>query len=166
MGKHKYYHSEWEFTFKDKDGNVVDHFVKKNALVDQGEWLLLSKFFLDLPADVPAGFYIRLCQDTLDEADILTTLTGEPTEHGYAAVAIERTRVGWPTFELHGGDWRLVSKQVTFTATGGEIGPVNTAFLATTSDNLGYLIAFVNFDVERTILDGGSLIVSLWVKLA
>jgi len=163
MKKHDWYHSIWEFELRDKNGKLIDKWSQRNALVDQGENNILDSYFRGLNA--PIEFYLRLCNDTLDEGDQLNTIVGEPTANGYAAQLIERSDVGFPTIELHEGDYRIISKQVTFTATGGDIGPVNTGYLATTSTNLGKLIAFVNFDVPRTILNGSSLLAKFQVKL-
>jgi len=158
---------KWEGIFhleiRDKDGNVTWKKSIRNALTNQGENSMLNTYFRGTSA--PTTFYFRLCNDSLDVGDSLTTIVGEPSGNGYAAQAIERSAVGWPTIALHESAWRIISKEVTITAAGGDIGPVSTGYLATTLNNTGILIAFVNFDVPRTILDGSSLVAKYQVKL-
>ncbi len=60
-------------------------------------------------------------------------------------------------------DWRVISKTVTFSASGGTIGPVQYAFLATSSDNSGKHVAFKGLSQERTINDGESLDVQITI---
>ena len=154
----------FELEIRDKFGNVTWKKKIHNALTNQGENSVLNTYFR--ATTQPTAFYFRLCNDSLDVGDALTTIVGEPASiNGYEPKIIERTDVGWPTIELNEGAWRIVSKQVTITASGGDIGPVNTGFLATTLNNTGLLVAFVNFDVPRTILDGSSLIARYQVKL-
>jgi hypothetical protein len=93
-------------------------------------------------------------------------LNEPPATYGYAAQLVERSTVGFPTKELSEGDWRLTSKEVTFTASGGQIGSVNTAYLATTSNNNGILIAYLALSMARTVIDGDSMIVQLRIKLS
>ena len=114
------------------------------------------------------GFTIRLCFDTLVVTDTLSTMLGEPSGNGYAAQTLERSSVGFPTKELNEGVYRLVSKTITFTASGGSIGPVNTAVLATsnTVSANDKLIAFRALAMTRTILDGDSLTVQFRLKLS
>jgi hypothetical protein len=159
----KFWDGLFTFELRDKDGLLIAEFQRPNALTYQGESVLLDLFFRGLNA--PAQFYFRLCNDTLDVGDVLTTITGEPTSNGYAPQLIERSDIGWPTIELHDGAYRVVSKQVTITASGGDIGPVNTGYIASTLDNTGILVAFVNFDVPRTILNGSSLLAKYQVTL-
>jgi len=58
----------------------------------------------------------------------------------------------------------VVSKEVTFTASGGDIGPLNGAFLCTSSDATGALIGAVATGVERTIIAGDQAILDLKFK--
>lgn len=168
-GKHKWYDCVWEWKHV-RNGEVIWTDKKRNALVDEGEQSILRAYFLNdnnPPWNVDR-FFIRLCNDTILESDTLATIVGEPeAAYGYAAVQINRdaSADGWPTIELDSGDWRVVSKVVTFTASGGTIGPVSTAFLATTSDNSGRLIAINGLSLARTILDGDKLEGVLRIKL-
>lgn len=170
MLTHPFYNAVWTIKHLNKDGKVVHEEQTRNALVDEGESLMLDVFYRN--QNSPTQFYARLCnQSGLDEATTLTTITGEPAmpgdplNTGYEPQLIERSAVGFPTLELHQGDYRVISKQVTFTASGGEIGPVSAIFLATTSGNSGKLVAFVILSMQRTLLNGDSLIASFTVKL-
>ena len=111
-------------------------------------------------------FYIGLYRGTVIETTTLSTVPNEPAAlYGYSRLAVERSTTGFPTLEqADDGNWRVVSKEVTFTASGGDIGPVNGAFLCTSSDNSGAIMGAVAVGVERTIKAGDSSIVSLKFK--
>ena len=131
MSKHKWWEGMWEIELRDKNGRTIEKEITQNALVDQGEQLLLDSFFRG--QNTPTGFYIRLCNDTLDEADTLSTLRGEPTDNGYSAQGLQRSVSGFPILELDDSDYTITSTNIQFSASGGDISQVNTAFLATSS---------------------------------
>jgi len=58
----------------------------------------------------------------------------------------------------------VVSKEIELTASGGNIGPVNGAFIATTLDNSGSLIGAVAMAVERTVLAGDRILFQIRAK--
>lgn len=156
------------FRIRCYDKNKKLKWVEKgyNSLATEGAKLILGTFFKDV-VTAPTEFYIRLCNDTLVKSDTLTTIQNEPAAtYGYAAQLVERSSTGWPTEVLDEGDWKLTTKEVSFTANGGDIGPINTVYLATTSDNLGILIAFKALSLSRTIVDGDTALVDYPVKLA
>jgi len=163
MGKHKWYEGIWLVRHEDKHGNILYKDTIKNILVDQGEFLMLDTFFRAL--NTPTTFYVRLCNDIVAETDTLSSVQNEPSGNGYVAAEVTRDNVGWPTLELNSGDYRVVSKELSYTASGGDIGPVNCAYLATTSDNSGYLISAVALALSRTVVDGDTLYLQLAVKL-
>ena len=154
----------WHFAIKDKDGNIVDQWDQKNSLADEGEENVLDQYFRSQNA--PTTFYVRLYNDTPVDTDGLADLTNEPSGNGYSAQEIERSVVGWPTLVLDSGDFKITSKTVTFTASGGVIGPVTYAVLATTSNDTGKLILYVALSTTRTLADGESLEVTISGKLA
>jgi len=164
MGKHLFYDAEWVIKLI-RNGQVIWEDVGKNALADQGEEAILESFFRGDATYTPTQFYVRLCNDTLTETDVLSSVLNEPSGNGYSAQLLERSTTGFPTKELHDGDYRIVSKELTFTASGGQIGPVITAYLATTSDNSGILLAYRSLSMTRTILDGDSMTVQMRIKL-
>ena len=157
-----------DFRHLDKNGRVLwESLDNRNALADEGEYAVLDVFLRGGTA--PAGFYIRLFNCSPVETDTLATLTGEPAgTYGYAAKAVNRdaTAAGWPSLALDLGDYMATSVTVTFTASGGVIGPVTNAILATTSNNAGKLIAYVALSQTRTLADGESLQVTYKVKLS
>ena len=110
-------------------------------------------------------FFVGLYYGTISKATVLATVPGEPTGNGYVRNRIERTAVGWPTLESSNGDWRIVSKQVSLTASGGSIGPVQGAFVCTSSDDTGTLISYIAFGIERTILAGDEVTMQIKNKL-
>jgi len=149
-----------------RNGKVIYEFRDKpNILVDEGEKATIDTFFrnnasLYFAADY---FYIGLYKGTITESTTLATIPNEPAvANGYSRVSIERSSVGFPTIEQDDdGNWRVVSKEITYTASGGNIGPVNGAFLCTSSDDTGALIGAVASSVERTILSGDNSKISL-----
>jgi len=163
MKKHKFYEGVWQFKHYRKGNLLWESGPVHNDLVDSGEETMLKAFFRG--SSVPSAFYVRLAKDTIVETDTLIDIAGEHSGDGYSAQLVERSSVGFPQLELISGDWRISSKEVEYEASGGDIGPVNVAFLATSSDNSGDLLAFVNLPLERTILDGDKAYVSFRVTL-
>ena len=144
---------------------VVD---KKNRLVDQGERAIVDTFYRDKAANYfgMTNFYVGMFNGSVSETTVLSTLPNEPpATYGYSRQLVERSDVGFPTMEKHEDDWRVVSKELTISASGGDIGPINGAFLCTSSDNTGTLIGVLSFGVERTILSGDSIILTVKCKM-
>lgn len=166
MKKHGFWKGIWNFELCDKDGNVLKAWSKENALADEGESLMLDGFFRG--QNRPTAFYVRLFNDTPVETDTLAALTGEPSGNGYAAQTLSVNTTDFPTLELDAGDYQVVSKQVVFTAAGGaipEVGSVTYAVLATTSDNTGKLVAFVELSEARRLPDTAQLKITFTIKL-
>ncbi|MBC7964232.1 MAG: hypothetical protein H7Y05_14970 [Steroidobacteraceae bacterium] len=155
-------HGYFELTARDASGQLLWSESARNALADEGEQALLDIYLRG--ATPPAGFYVRLYNDTPAETDTLALLTGEPSGSGYAPIAVERSAVGWPTLALDTGDYMATSKEITFTAAGGSIGPVTYAVLATSSDNTGKLISYAALSQSRTLAVGESLKITYKVK--
>jgi len=165
MGKYDWFDNIWEIKHI-RNGQVIWEDTQRNSLVQEGEESILESFFRAAVGYTPVSFYVRLCNDNLVITDTLTTIINEPVGNGYDAQELERSTVGFPTKELDAGAYRLVSKILTFTASGGDIGPVTTAFLSTTSENTGKLIAFRALAMTRTILDGDSMTIQFRLKLS
>lgn len=166
MGKHSWYECVWSIKHI-RDGKIIYQEEKKNILVDEGEKLIGEVVFRDkastfIPTDT---FYIGLYRGSISESTVLATVPNEPSGNGYERLPVERSAVGWPTMEQHEGDWRWVSKEVSLTASGGDIGPVNGAFLGTSLDNTGSLIGAVAMKVNRTCIAGDSFAFQLRAKL-
>ena len=168
MGKHKWYEALWNIKIVDKDGIVLWEIKnKKNILVDQGEKAVVDTFFRAAAASYfgSTDFYIGLYNGTISESTILATIPGEPSGNGYVRQLCERSLIGFPTLEQDEGDWRVISKEITISASGGDIGPVNGAFLGTSLNNTGSLIGAIAMGVERTIVSGNSIIFQMRIKL-
>lgn len=161
MKKHNWYYAVWSFELV-RDGKVIESMDIRNALTDEGEKLLCDVVFRN--QDVPEAFYLRVCNDELDEADTLGTIQNEPMGNGYAPARLERSISDFPSVEMDEGDWRVVSKVVEFTAVGGDIGPLNTIFLATGPQAEGKLMAFIKLPQERTIIMGDTGRVRMRIK--
>jgi len=78
---------------------------------------------------------------------------------------VERSAVGFPTIEQNDSDWRVVSKEVEFEASGGDIGPVGGAFLCTSTDATGVLVGSLSFGIERTIKAGDIMTCKMKIKV-
>jgi hypothetical protein len=162
---HPWYDAEWELKHI-RDGKVIWSERKRNALMNEGEENMLRTYFRNEYA--PTEFYVRLYNGTIVETDTLATLAtggGEPVGNGYLPFLLARSDAGWPNIENDAGDWRVISKPITFTASGGNIGPITTAFIATTSNNSGKLIAANGLSIVRTIITGDQLQGTIRVKL-
>lgn len=164
MGKHSWFEGYWTIKHV-RDGKIIWEETKQNALTDQGELAILESFFRGAASYTPSVFYVRLCNDALVSTDTLLTVLNEPSGNGYSGQTVERATVGFPLMELSDGDYRITSKELTFTATGGNIGPINTVFLATTSDSSGTLLSYLSLSLSRTILSGDSMISQYRIKL-
>lgn len=167
MGHHKWWDCIWDMTFRDPDGNIIGRERKKNILVDQGEKAVVETFLRanDAAYFPSTDFYIGFYRGSIAETTTLLTVPNEPSGNGYSRQVIHRSVAGWPTIEKDDGDYRAISEEVTFTSTGGDIGPFSGGFLCTSLDNLGYLISAVASSAERTILSGASMSLSLKVKV-
>lgn len=121
----------------------------------EGIELMLEEFFQG--ATAPTQFYLGLATNTSLAENAALTDISEVTGTGYSRQLVERSAVGWPTSEASGtNDWRVITKEVTFTATGTWT-TANTLFLATTNDNTGKLIASAEISPGRTLGNGDSL---------
>jgi len=163
MTKHEFYEGIFNFKIVRPDGKVLYEITKRNNLADEGESVMLDSFFR--AQNTPTTYYLRLARCAAVDTSILTTLTGEPTGYGYAAAELARSVVGWPTLEIDDGDYRVVSKEITWTASGGDIGPVNLLYLATTINNTGKLIAYLTLPADVIISEGNSGIAQYRIKL-
>lgn len=168
MGRHNWWNCIWTMKYHDPQGNLLFEEDKKNSLVDEGEKACIEVFLRAndatyFPTD---DFYIGFYRGSIAETTTLLTVPNEPSGNGYDRQTVRRSTAGWPTLEQHEGDWRAISEEVTFQSTGGDIGPFSGAFLCTSLDNLGYLIASVATSAERTILSGASMSLSLKVKVS
>lgn len=152
-----------------RSGRVIWGDSINNLLTTEGNKAATDSLFRNnnTPYFPFTDWYVGLYRGSISKATTLATIPGEPSGNGYSRIIIERSNVGWPTIELDDdGDWRVVSKEVTLTASGGSIGPIDGGFLGTSSDNTGTLFGVVAASVQRTILAGDSLIIQIKAKIS
>jgi hypothetical protein len=163
MSKHKFFYSVWDIKAVDKDGSILWQHKDRNMLVNEGERLILTTMFRD--EDTPSAYYVRAGYGELTEETVLASIPNEPEEaYGYEPQLIERSGTGFPVLELVEGDYMITTKQLAFTASGGNIGPINYLFISTTSDDTGKLMAVMTLPNEYTIYDGTSLQFTISIK--
>ena len=135
-----------------------------NTLADEGEEDILVAFFRGGTA--PTNTYLRLYNDTPIETDTLATLTGEVSGTGYPGTnTIESNATGWPTSGLDAGDWRLVSKTITWTASDTWTAATYLVLATVASGTAGSLIAYNALSATRTLVNGDSLDADYTLKL-
>lgn len=115
---------------------------------------------------VPVNYYIGLCEDAsvAENANLagLTELSG----NGYAREAVASDNTDFTSASTGTNDRKVTTKTVTFTASGGAWNGAVHAFLATTIDDTGKLVAVAALSTTRTLQDGDSLQVSIVLTLA
>ena len=167
----RHYKNIWTMRFTDKDGNVLFEESGPNNLTQLGQaWIMQTAF---QKAFVNDRLFIRLANQTFSVTDTILSVTTEPVGNGYVAKEIERDNViGFPN-EPSIVDFYsvLISKSVEWTATGGGIGPINVAFLATSDgviipDSSGTLLAYKELPVTQTILAGNTGTIYMQITLA
>lgn len=143
----------------DAAGNLVWSGVAFNALANEGESSILDTYFRGAAA--PSGYFLRLYNTTPGLTSTLSTLSAsEPAVvNGYnpANQGLARNTTDWPSLALVSSHYEVTSKSITITATGGTIGPVTYAAIATSSDNTGKLVAYAALSGTRTLNAGDSL---------
>ena len=161
--KHNWFKAIWTLEERDKNGNLVCSEKIRNHLADEGEYSFLQTYFQGV--DIPSTFYLRLCEGNLTESSTLATVSGEPSGNGYESKSLSVGITDFPTLAQVSGDWTISSKQVVYTASGGSIGPFDTAYLATTSDDTGKLVCYFSLARERTLSDGATFTLSTKITM-
>lgn len=154
---------------RDKDGNVIASQKNiYNMFHTEGEAFLLRAAFVGGSEQiyVPDNYYFGLDNRTTvaagDTMDTISTDGNEPTTNGYLRQSVLSQSQFTP--ELTGGNYRVLSPIVAFSATGGDWGPVRNMFLTDRSDNSGSLIATATLSQPLTVEDGH--VVSLRMALS
>jgi len=158
-------HSLWTVRHLDAQGRLVWADCGHNMLHDEGEQFFCQVLFTE-EASVPDAYYLGLDNRTsLAESDTLASLSGEPSGNGYSRQAVNSDATDF-TISQESGDYQAKTKTVTFTASGGSIGPVTKMFMATSADETGKLIAGRALSQERTLADGESLECSFYIRFS
>jgi hypothetical protein len=112
---------------------------------------------------VPANFYAGLCTDTsLAEDATLASLT-EVSGTGYGRQTVASSGSGFAEAATGTNDRKVTTATVTFTA-GGTWTGAKTAFLATSSDGSGKLLASGPLSATRTLQNGDTLQVTFVIE--
>jgi len=160
-------HGEFQLDCYGPDGALKWSESRSNALANEGEYSILDTYFRGAAA--PAGYYLRLYNTTPGLTSTLATLSAsEPaTANGYnpANQGLAKNTTDWPSLSLVTSHYEVTSKTVTITASGGTIGPVTYAAIATSSDNTGKLVAYAPLSATRTLQVGDSLQITYKVRL-
>jgi hypothetical protein len=155
----------WDEKYYSKGKLVWEKLHQKNSLANQGALAILQAYYQGVAASLPTIFYVRLCNYSPLVTDTLATVQNEPSGSGYTPQPVPASTVGFPINDVApDGNARITSSIVTFTATTGNIGPVVTAYLATTSNNTGILQGFLPLSMQRTILAGDSMTYQFYVE--
>ena len=129
-----------------------------NTIANQGISLILNSFYRGGP--VPTNFYVRLANYSPQITDTLATISSyEPTGNGYTPQILPASLLGYPTSttDANGSTTTITSNTVTFTASGGNIGPITLSYISTSADNSGKLISYLPLSITRTVLNGDSM---------
>jgi hypothetical protein len=121
----------------------------------EGLQYLLEVAFSEVQS-VPDNFYVGLATDSeLAENASLGDQT-ELSGNGYARFAVPSTAVGWVSAATGTSDRKVTSLTLLFSASGGAWSLAKTAFLATSIDDSGKLLASapINGGSGYTLADG------------
>ena len=144
-----------EFT-QTRNGEIVTQFKDlKNLLHSDGESFILQACFFggQTSSIIPDNYYLGLDnRESIDVADTMVSLSGEPIGNGYARQAI--SSAGSFVVAFTNTHYVATSPIVSFQATGTSWGPVNNLFLTTETDATGFLISSVILPQAVTVLAG------------
>ena len=160
--------SIWEFKHFDKNGIIKCQCIGKNTAADEGRKAIVDGFLINdnTAYFLETTFFVGLYYGSFARTMTLLSIPGEPVGSGYIRQVLEHSTTGWPTVEQDElGNWRRISKDITFVASGGDIGPLSGAFLCTSATTTGILICNYAFPTVRTVLSGESITFAVKVKI-
>jgi hypothetical protein len=157
-----------EIEHLDCDGSVLWKAKNlRNVLHTDGEQLLLQSMFVGGRTSntfIPSNFYFGLdSRSTVAVGDIISGLSGEPTDNGYARFSISSS--GQFAVSQFAGIYQAVSPIVTFTASGGSWGPVLNLFMTSSHDSSGILISSVPLSSPLTVISGQTISLKMGLSL-
>jgi hypothetical protein len=160
--KHNLFRSVWTCRIL-RGGKVISEFFKENALVDQGELLVLNTFFRGLY--IPDHFFVGLAFGAIGETSTIGMIPNEPSGNGYARQTLTRDASGFTVLGMDEGDYYIQTKTLEISASGGNIGPINKVFMgAELVDGTQFLVSYLNTPTEITIYDGDTFEFSIKIK--
>lgn len=127
----------------------------RNTIVEDGA-IRIAKLVCRAEATLPAAFHLGLTNATyaFDDADLTDIEVGEPSGNGYARQTLTRDTTDWNTPTLENNAVRVVSKEVTFTASAAWDKPWSRMFLANVASGAGVVFAISGSFGEQTVLSG------------
>lgn len=150
--------THYEICHRDVDGAVVWSEDSPNRFHQAGEEFVLKVLF-SKEESAPSAYYIGLSK-TADTPFGDITSVSEPSGNGYSRQSVPASSFEVVYVPPH---YRAYTKKVTFVASGGAFDETKWAFLST-ADSGGFLISSVEFSQPRTLADGESLDVSLYIE--
>lgn len=146
----------------DKNGGVLWEAKNlKNTLHLEGEEFILSAMFRTTNGiAVPSFYYLGMDnRTTVSPSDNMVSISTEPSGNGYSRQALSSaTGFTIESYTLSSDShWRARSQVVSFSASGGQWGPVSTVFLTDRLDKTGYLISTAPLGTTRYVGAGESL---------
>ena len=96
-----------------------DEIILPNTIVEEGAEAYLARIF---QGSAITGFFVGLCDQGPIHTDTLASITSEPTigVNGYARQALAQNGTDWPVISTVNEESFIESKQVDFTAAGGD----------------------------------------------
>ncbi len=145
-----------------KDGEVLWRGENlKNVLHTEGEQYLLEGAFMGGSVDT---FYFGLdSRLVLSASDTMSLISAEPTTNGYARQTVDEN--GWVAIINIGGFNEIGSDIFTYSASGGDWGPVKNVFLTTEIGAGGLLISSVPLGSDISVTDGSSFSIRMNLSL-
>jgi len=135
----------------------------------EGEEFILSAMFRTTNGvAVPSFYYLGMDnRTTVSPTDSMVAISTEPSGNGYSRQALSSaTGFEIETYTLGAAShWRARSQVVSFSASGGQWGPVSTVFLTDRLDKTGYLISTAPLGTTRYVNTGESLTFRFILKL-
>ena len=143
-----------QFIITPPDGNKI---ILPNTIVAEGAEAYLDRIFRNASI---TGFFVGLCNQVPDNADTLSDITTEPTigVNGYARQNLAQNGTDWPTIATADEESSILSKQVDFTAAGGDFDAAHSRlFLCSVlTGSVGVLYAFSAALATATTVTSGT----------
>jgi len=131
----------------------------------EGIQFLLEVAFTE-EQSTPANFYIGLGEDaSLAEDAGLAAVTELAVANNYARIAVASDSTDFTSAAAGAADYKVTTKEVTFTCTGAAWNEANVAFLASTVDDSGKLIASMPLTVGRTLQPTETLKITMIITI-
>lgn len=139
-----------------------------NMIHLEGDRFFLEALFVNDGTVLPTAYYLGLdARPAIAVGDTMADLVDEPDTNGYVRQQLS-SETGWRVQSITDSEdnviWRAIGNIITFSASGGDWGPVTNLFLTDKSDNTGTLLATVPLSQETSVSSGDS--VSMRISLS